>query len=82
MVLELVVRGDQLVAQRVLHAQIDRELHRLLQPVGGEPRHVQSRKAAAVEPFLDPGDALIVDIDVAEHMRDFGDRSDRRACSR
>ena len=63
---------DQLVAHRVLHAQIDRELDRLLQPVGGEARHVQRRKAAAVEPFLDAGDALVVDVDVADQVRDLG----------
>ena len=39
-------RGDdQLVAHRVLHAQVERELDRLLQPVGGEARHVQRRRA-------------------------------------
>ena len=67
------LRGDdQLVAHRVLHAQIDRELDRLLQPVGGEPRHVQRGKPAAVEPFLDAGDALVVDVDVADQVRDLG----------
>ena len=39
--LEFRARGDQFVAQRVLHAQIDGKLHRSLQPVGGKPRHVQ-----------------------------------------
>ena len=80
--LELVARRDQLVAQRVLHAQIDGELDRLLQPVGGEPRHVQVGEPAAVEPLLDAGDALVVDVDVADHVRDHRRRSDRRACSR
>jgi hypothetical protein len=54
----------------VLHAQIDRELDRLLQAVGGEARHVQVGKAAGIEPFLDAGDALVVDIDVADDVRD------------
>ena len=67
---EFRARGDEFVTQRVLDAQIDRELHRGLQAVGGEARHVQSRKPLAVEPLLDPGNALIVDIDVADEMRD------------
>ena len=68
--IEFCARGDEFVAQRVLDAKIDRELHRSLQPVGGEAGHVQSRKPLAVEPLLDPGNALIVDIDVADEMRD------------
>ena len=68
--LVFLLRGEQLVAQRVLHAQIDRELDRLLQAVGGEARHVQVGKPTRVEPFLDAGDALVVDIDVTDHMRD------------
>ena len=44
----------------------------VLQPVGGEARHVQRGEPLAVEPLLDAGDALIVDIDVAEQMRDLG----------
>ena len=70
--LELFRGGDQFVAQRVLDAQIDREFDRLLQPVGGEARQVQRRKPAAVEPLLDPGDALVVDVDVADQVRDLG----------
>ena len=57
---------------RVLHAQIDRELDRLLQAVGGEPGQVQVGEPAPVEPFLDAGDALVVDIDVADEVRDLG----------
>ncbi len=68
---EFCPRGDEFVAQRVLDAQIDGELHRRLQPVGGEAGQVQGRKALPVEPFLDSGDALIVDIDVTDQMRDF-----------
>ena len=60
----------QFVAHRVLHAQIDRELDRLLQTIGGEARHVQVGESAPVEPFLDAGDALVVDIDVTDHVRD------------
>ena len=56
----------------MLHAQIDRELDRLLQPVGREPRHVQRLQAVTVEPLLDAGDALVVDVDVADQVRDLG----------
>ena len=70
--LELGARGDELVAQRMLHAQIDRELDRVLQPVGGEPRHVQRGEPVPVEPLLHAGDALIVDVDVADDVRDLG----------
>ena len=68
--LELLARLDEFVAQRELHAQIERELHRPLQPVGGEPRHVQRGEPLPVQPFLDAGDALVVDIDVADLVRD------------
>ena len=70
--LELVARLDQFVAQPMLHPKIDCQLHRLLQPVGGEPRQVQIGEPAAVEPFLDTGDALIVDVDVADEVGDAG----------
>ena len=63
---------DQLVAHRVLHAQVDRKLDRLLQPVGGEAGQVQIGEPARVEPFLDAGDALVVDIDVTDDVRDLG----------
>ena len=43
--LEFVARLDQFVTQRMLHAQIDRELDRLLQPVGGEARPDAGRRA-------------------------------------
>ena len=54
----------------MLHAQIERQRHRVLQPVGGEARGVQGGEPARVEPFLDAGDALIVDVDVADDVRD------------
>ncbi len=54
----------------MLNAQIDRELHRLLLSVRSEARAVQIGEPATVEPFFDAGDALVVDIDVAEHVRD------------
>src|SRR5262249_19657386 len=41
-----------------------------LQPVGGETRAMQIGKPVIVEPLLHPGDALIVDIDEADQMRD------------
>ena len=56
----------------MLHAQVDRKLYRLLQPVGGKTGQVQIGKPVAVEPFLDAGDALVVDVDVADQVRDFG----------
>ncbi len=59
----------EFVAQRVLHAQIERELHRPLQPVGGEPGHVQRGEPLPVQPLLDAGDALVVDIDEADVVR-------------
>ena len=55
----------------MLHAQIDRELHRLLQAVGRKPRGMQRREPVAVEPFLHAGNALIVDIDQTDQVRDF-----------
>ena len=63
---------EKFVAQRVLDAQVDRQFHRALQPVGGKAGAMQVGKAVAVEPFLHPGDALVVDIDQADQMRDFG----------
>ena len=65
-------RFDQFVAQRVLYAQIDGELHGRLQTVGRETRDVKRLKPLPVEPLLDAGDALVVDIDGAKQMRDFG----------
>ena len=62
----------EFVAQRVLHAQVDGELDRLLQPVGGEPGEMQIGEAALVEPLLDPGDALVVDVDVSDDVRHLG----------
>jgi hypothetical protein len=56
----------------VLHAQVDRELHRLLQAVGRKPDRVQRGEPVAVEPLLDAGDALIVDVDEADQVRDLG----------
>ena len=70
--LVLLARRDQFVAQRVLDAQIDRELDRLLLPVGGEAGQVQVGEPVPVEPFLDAGDALVVDVDVADDVRDLG----------
>ena len=71
-VLNLARAATQFIAQRVLHAQIDGKLHRVLQAVGGEAGQVQRGEAMPVEPLLHAGNALIVDIDVADHMRDFG----------
>ncbi len=56
----------------MLHAEVDGKLHRILQPVGGQARHMQSGEPVAVEPLLHTGDTLIVDIDVADQVRNFG----------
>ena len=45
---------------------------RLLQTVGGEPRHVQRRQSLLVEPLLDAGNAAVVDVDQADDLRDGG----------
>src|SRR3981189_3238815 len=52
------------------HPQIARRRARLLLPVGGEAGPVQVRDPARVEPLLDARDALVVDVDVTEEMRD------------
>jgi len=44
--------------------------HRPLQPIGGKAGAMQIGKAVAVEPLLHAGDALVVDIDEADQMRD------------
>ena len=54
----------------MLHAYVDGKLHRLLMAVARETREMQVGEPAAVEPFLDSGDALVVDVDVAEQVRD------------
>src|SRR5215213_6764992 len=56
----------------MLHAEIDGEFDRLLQPVGGKPGEMQRLQAMSIEPFLDAGDALVVDIDVTDEVGDFG----------
>ncbi len=63
---------EQFVAQRVLDAQVDGQFHRPLQAVGGKAGAMQIGKAVAVEPLLHPGDALVVDVDQADQMRDLG----------
>ena len=68
--LELVARRHKLVAQRVLDPQIDRKPHRLLFAIGAEAGAMEIGEAVAVEPFLQPGNALIVDIDVADDVGD------------
>ncbi len=68
--LELLLGGDQLVAQRMLDAQVEREHDRLLLAVGCKARPVQLGEAVPVDPLLDADDALVLDIDVAELVRD------------
>ena len=67
--LEFIARRDQLLAQRVLRAQIDGQIDRTLQLVGCKPRHVQRGEPLPVEPLLDAGDALVVDVHVADLVR-------------
>src|SRR5258706_3728386 len=55
----------------MLHAQIDAEADRLLLAVDAETGAVQIGKTAAVDPFFDAGNALIVDIDVTNDVREF-----------
>src|SRR5262249_1875247 len=57
--------------QRMLHAQINAEAYRLLLAVNAETGTVQIGEAAIVDPFLDAGNALIVDIDVTNDVREF-----------
>ena len=63
---------EQFVAQRMLDAQVDRQFDRPLQAIGGKAGAMQIGEAVAVEPFLHPGDALVVDVDQTDQMRDFG----------
>ena len=56
----------------MLDAKVDRQFHRPLQAIGGKAGAMQIGEAVAVEPFLHPGDALVVDIDQTDQMRDFG----------
>ncbi len=69
--LVLLLGLEKLVAQRMLDAQVDRQFHRPLQPVGGEAGAVQIGQTVGVEPLLHAGDALVVDVDQADQMRDF-----------
>jgi hypothetical protein len=72
----------------MLHAQIDCEANGLLLIVDAEPGAVQIGETAVVDPFLDAGNALIVDIDVTNDVRElvavwidalvFGQESDAR----
>ena len=50
--------------------------------VDAEAGAVQVGEALLVEIFLHAGDADVVDVDEAEHMRADAARWDRRACSR
>src|SRR6202000_1237486 len=61
---------QQLVAQRMLDPQVDRQFDRTLQAVGGKAGAMQIGKPVTVEPLLHPGDALIVDVDEADQVRD------------
>src|SRR5712664_661007 len=54
----------------MLHTQIDAEANRLLLAVDAETGAVQIGETAVVDPFLDAGNALIVDIDVPDDVRE------------
>ena len=56
----------------MLDAQVDGEFDRLLQTVGGKAGAMQIGETVGVEPLLDAGNALVVDIDEADQMRDCG----------
>ena len=51
------------------------------QPVGGKARAVQISQTVIVQPFLHPGDALVVDVHETDQVRDFG-AGRVTACSR
>ena len=65
-------RPDEFVAEDVLDAHVDRQLHRLEIVRPAEARLVQVAEPAVVDIFLDAGDALIVDVDEADDMRGGG----------
>ena len=80
--LEFIARRHQLFPQRVLRAQVDCQIDRTLQLIGCKPRHVQCGEALPIQPLLDTGDALVVDVHVADLVRHDRHRLDRHACSR
>src|SRR5262249_61412235 len=51
--------------------EIDRKLDRRLFAIGGEAYAMEVGKPAAIKPFFDPRDALVVDVDEADQVRDF-----------
>ena len=61
---------EQFVAQRMLDPQVHRQFDRTLQTIGGKAGEMQIGKTVVVEPLLHPGDALIIDIDEADQVRD------------
>ena len=60
--------GDDVVDD-VLDAEVDRELHRLQRLVAGQAGRGEIGEALLVDIFLHAGDAVVVDIDIAEDMR-------------
>ena len=53
-------------------AQVDRQFHRALQAIGGKAGAVQIGQTVIVQPLLHPGDALVVDVDEPDQVRDRG----------
>src|SRR6202022_2889319 len=60
------------IAYGMLHPQVDRELYRLLQPVGRKACRMQRREPVAVEPLLHSGNALIFDVEQTDQGRGLG----------
>src|SRR5262249_56521001 len=65
-------RCGEFLMKTVRNAKIAAQLDGFLQAIREKPRHMQSGQSLTIEPFLDPGDALIVDIDVADQVRNLG----------
>src|SRR5262249_19982080 len=66
----LFTRSDELVPQRILYAQVDCKFDRPLQLIGGEARHMQRSETLSIKPFFNSGDPLVVDVHMANLVRD------------
>src|SRR4051794_7878400 len=53
----------------MLDAQIDRKLHRLLLAISRKARKVQIGKTTVVEPFLNSGNTLVIDVHESNEVR-------------
>src|SRR5262249_33622363 len=68
--LVLFARINELVTQRILYAQVDCKFDRPLQWVGRETCHMQCGETLSIQPLFNSGDTLVVDIHMANLMRD------------